>query len=153
VAPLAHIGNVPVEEWLPFLVPVLALYLYGRHRDRRRRAALRELAPADEPLSETSARQVLAGWTSAGHEGLQPEDVALFWPPGPEGLAAAELGARGGTDTAAVEARLTRLEELGYVELEHKAAPEDRRVWLTLAGYDLLVIAEGTLGGVTARRR
>jgi hypothetical protein len=23
VAPLAHIGSIPVEEWLPFVVPVL----------------------------------------------------------------------------------------------------------------------------------
>jgi DNA-binding transcriptional ArsR family regulator len=143
---LAHIGNVPVEEWLPFLVPVVALYLYGRHRDRRRRAAPAELPGSGEPLSESSARQVLAQWSAAEHEGLQAEDVALFCPPGPEGLTAAELGERADAEPAALEAQLARLEGLGYVELEQKGEPERRRVWLTLAGYDLVVIAESALG-------
>ena len=29
---IAHIGNVPVEEWVPFLVPVLGLIFWGADR-------------------------------------------------------------------------------------------------------------------------
>ena len=144
---IAHIGNVPIEEWLPFLVPVVALYLYGRHRERRRRALLRSLPRADEPLDEGSARLVLAQWSAAAHSGLGLEHVALFRPPGPEGLTVSELARRLGEDTAHIQRLLEQLEELDYLELERRDRTAESRVWLTLKGYDLLVIAEGALLG------
>ena len=48
----------------------------------------------DEPLDGGSARLVLAQWSAASHSGLGPEHVALFRPPGPEGLTAFELARR-----------------------------------------------------------
>ena len=32
---LAHIAGIPIQESLPFVVPVVALFLYGRHRTKR----------------------------------------------------------------------------------------------------------------------
>jgi DNA-binding MarR family transcriptional regulator len=141
---IAHVGNVPVEEWLPFLVPVVALYVYGRHRERRRRALERSLPRAGEPLEEGTARLVLAHWSAADHSDLGPEHVALFCPPGPEGLTASELARRLGQDPAKVQRLLEQLEELDYLELEQRDVGE-RRAWLTLRGYDLLVLAETSL--------
>jgi hypothetical protein len=142
---IAHIGNVPVEEWLPFLAPVVALYVYGRHRERRRRALERSLPRAGEPLDDGTARLVLAHWSAADHAGLGREHVALFCPPGPEGLTAAELAGRLGQDPADVQRLLEQLEELDYLELEQRDGPRERRAWLTLRGYDLLVLAESSL--------
>ena len=144
---IAHIGNVPVEEWLPFLVPVVALYLYGRHRERRRRALVRSLPQAGEALDEGSARLVLAQWSAASHSGLGLEHVALFRPPGPEGLTASELARRLGDDPAHVQRLLEQLEQLDYLELERRDGAAASRVWLTLKGYDVLVIAESALLG------
>ena len=42
---------------------------------------------------------------------------------------------------------LEQLEELDYLELERRDRTAESRVWLTLKGYDLLVIAEGALLG------
>ena len=142
---IAHIGNVPVEEWLPFLVPVVALYVYGRHRERRRRALERSLPQAGEVVDEGTARLVLAHWSAADHRDLGPEHVALFCPPGPEGLTASELASRLGRAPAEVQRLLEQLEELDYLELEQRDGPGERRAWLTLRGYDLLVLAETSL--------
>jgi MarR family len=142
---IAHIGNVPVEEWLPFLVPVVALYVYGRHRERRRRARERSLPQAGEAPDEGTARLVLAHWSAADHRGLGPEHVALFWPPGPEGLTASQLASRLSRTPAEVQRLLERLEQLDYLELEQRDGPDERRAWLTLRGYDLLVLAESSI--------
>jgi len=143
--PVAHIGKFPVEEWLPFLVPVVALYLYGRHRERRRRALARSLPHAGEPLDEGTARLVLAHWSAADHEGVGREHVALFCPPGPEGLTASELAARLGRDPSEVQRLLEQLEQNDYLELERRDGSGEPRAWLTLRGYDLLVLAESSL--------
>ena len=143
--PVAHIGNFPVEEWLPFLVPVVALYVYGRHRERRRRALVQSLPQAGAALDEGTARLVLAHWSAADHEGLGREHVALFCPPGPEGLTASELAGRLGRDPAEVLRLLEQLEQLDYLELVRQDGPGEPRAWLTLRGYDLLVLAESSL--------
>ncbi len=141
---VAHIGKVPVEEWLPFLVPVLLLYLYGRRESRRRRQALRRLpdvsSSPDDPLRE----QVLSRWAAAGHRELSREHVALFLPPGLEGASIAETAARLDASPDAVERLLGDLVELGYAELDDSGGG-DRRVWLTADGYQLVHAAEDTL--------
>jgi DNA-binding transcriptional ArsR family regulator len=139
---LAHIGKVPVEEWLPFLVPVIALYLYGRRRERRRRQALTRLPAADRALDRATVEEVLARWSRAQHDELSAAHVRLFYPPGPDGLNASELAARTGEDGASVQALLEELEELGYVELERRDDDDERRAWLTFSGYALLEEAE-----------
>jgi DNA-binding transcriptional ArsR family regulator len=155
VCVIAHIGNVPVEEWLPFLVPVVALYLYGRHRDRRRTAAVQLLPPPHDGLDLRMVRLVLDRWAAAEHAGLSAEHVALLYPPGPEGMTESELAARTGLDPTSVSEALEQLEGLGYVELDglepaSGAAPHERRVWLTAEGYDLLLVAETALLGAPA---
>jgi hypothetical protein len=45
---LAHIGDIPVEEWLPFLVPIIGLYVWGRRRERRGREKVRRLPDVSE---------------------------------------------------------------------------------------------------------
>ena len=42
---------------------------------------------------------------------------------------------------------LEQLEELDYLELERRDRTAESRVWLTVKGYDLLVIAESALLG------
>ena len=113
---IAHIGNVPVEEWLPFLVPIIALYVYGRHKARRRREAVARLGDASKTLDADTVRRVLARWSSADHGELSPEHVSLLYPPGPDGVTAAELATRIDRDPATVARLLEELEELGYVE-------------------------------------
>lgn len=141
---IAHIGNVPVEEWLPFLVPVLALYLYGRRETRKRRAALRRLPYADASPDDPAVEHVLARWSKAGHAELSREHIPLFYPPGLDGASAAELAARIHSNPAAVEGLLDDLVELGYVDLDDAAGP-DRRAWLTASGYDLVHTTEDAL--------
>jgi DNA-binding transcriptional ArsR family regulator len=150
---IAHIGNVPVEEWLPFLVPVIALYVYGRHRDRRRTGAVESLPQPAQALDAAATQRVLAEWRSAGHDGPAAEHVALFYPPGPEEMTAAQLALRLGAEAPDVQRLLDSLEELGYVELEAGPDAGQRRVWLTLSGYDLLLVTETTLLGQAARER
>ena len=140
----AHIGNVPVEEWLPFTVPVIALYLYGRHRDRRRRAAVQRLPDAREVLDEKIVELVLARWAKSRHKHLSAEHLPLLYPPGPDGMTAAELAERVHADPPTVERLLAELEERGYGELEGYAGPE-LRVWLTVEGYDLVNVTESVL--------
>jgi len=141
---LAHIGNVPVEEWLPFLVPVLALYLYGRSRARKRRREVGRLPAAHELLDERTVGRVLEAWSRGRHREPSARHVALMYPPGPDGLTATELAARTGSDVPSVERRLNELHELGYLDLDGPPGP-GQQIALTLEGYDLLDVTEGVL--------
>ncbi len=141
---LAHIGKIPVEEWLPFLVPVLALYLYGRSRGRRRRREVARLPSAGELLDERTVVRVLEAWSQGRHKEPSARHVALMYPPGPDGLTAAELAADTASDVPSVERRLGELHELGYLDLDGPPGPE-QQVALTLEGYDLLDVTEGVL--------
>src|SRR5579871_1956301 len=105
---IAHIAGIPVEEWLPFLVPVVALYLFGRRRNRRREQALERLPGASE-LGEDETRRILASWSESNHE-ISSDYVRLLYPPGPDGMTAGELAARIHADPAAIERQLEALE-------------------------------------------
>jgi hypothetical protein len=146
---IAHIGNIPVEESLPFLVPVIAVYVYVRHRERRRRHAVAGLPDAATGLDEDTIRAVLARWSAADHCDLSPAHVALLYPPGPEGVTAAQLAGRINRDPASVEGLLDELADLGYVEFDRKGELADRRVWLTIQGYDLVKATEDELLGAS----
>ncbi|HEV2981530.1 MAG TPA: MarR family transcriptional regulator [Solirubrobacteraceae bacterium] len=142
---LAHIGGVPVEEWLPFVVPVVALYLYGRHRERRRKEQMGRLADPRAAHAPRTVQRVQASWMAAGHDKLAGEDVPILYPPGPDGMTAAELAERTGSPPAAVSAALERLEQLGYLELQHAGDREEATAWLTTEGYDAMLVTENAL--------
>ncbi|HYM56043.1 MAG TPA: hypothetical protein VES97_11820 [Solirubrobacteraceae bacterium] len=142
---IAHIGKIPVEEWLPFLVPVLALYLYGRHWSRRHREALRRLPDAGEPLDDATVSCVLARWSAADHEEVSPGHLPVLYPPGPDGATAAELARRIHSDPAAVKRQLEDLADLGYLDLEDPQGMDEPRAWLTAEGYDLMNVTEDAL--------
>jgi hypothetical protein len=145
MAVLGHIGNIPIEEWLPFTVPVFGLYFYGRHQDRKRTAALRRVSGAAGGAPDAATlERVLAAWSRGGHEELTREHVALFYPPGPDGASPAELGDRVHRDPADVERLLADLAELGYLDRDEGKQGE-RRVWLTAEGYQLAHAAEDVL--------
>jgi hypothetical protein len=144
VLPFAHIGNVPVEEWLPFVAPVVALYVYGRHRARRRRDRV-ALLPGIEALDDATIERVLAGWSDSEHADLSRDFVALLYPPGPEGATATELAHRMGGNQRVVRGRLEDLADLGYLELEVREGENEPRAWLTVAGYDLQDLTETVL--------
>ena len=148
---IAHIGKVPVEEWLPFLVPIVALYVYGRHKYGRRRVALEHLPDARALLDENIVARVRERWSAAGHKELSAELVPLLYPPGPDGLTAAELADRHQGHPAAVERLLEELQELGYLDLDEDSAGE-RRAWLTIEGHALLELTEGELLAAAAQR-
>lgn len=132
---LAHIGNIPVEEWVPFVVPVLLLYLWGRRSTRKRHAALQQISEQRGRPSEATAHRVLKSWRDGGHEQLGPEYVELFYPPGLDGTNGPDLAARMHTDKIRVDDMLETLADLGYVDLEEEG--DDRRAWLTSDGYVL----------------
>jgi hypothetical protein len=143
---LAHIGNVPVEEWAPFLVPVIALWLYGRRQGRRRREAVKLMPDPRELLDEGTIERVVAKWSAEKHGGVSAEHVPLMYPPGPDGMTAPELASRIHSDPGSVERLLEELGELGYLDLgEGGEALDERRVWLTVEGFDLLHDAESVL--------
>lgn len=142
---LAHIGNIPVEEWAPFLVPVLVLYLYGRHKNRRRREAVQRLPDASEPLDKSTIELVVARWANAKHKDLSPAYLPLLYPPGPDGMNAGELAERIHADPVTVEHLLEELEDLGYLDLEERDGFDGPRAWLTFEGYDLLNETEAAL--------
>jgi hypothetical protein len=148
---VAHIGKVPVEEWLPFLVPLVALYVYGRYKYRRRREALQRLPDPSALLDESIVGRVHDRWSAAGHKELSAEVVPLLYPPGPDGLTAAELAGRLDRDAGAVERLLEELAELGYVDLEEDSAGETR-AWLTIEGHVLMEVTEGELLAAAAQR-
>lgn len=136
----AHIGNVPVEEWLPFLVPIVALYIYGRRKERRRRARAGRLPAPDERLDDATAERVLSELAAADHRAISREQLPLLVPPGPDAMSAAELAPRVGAPAAAVERLLAELEAHEYLELDG-----DGRAWLTFRGYELLDATESAL--------
>jgi hypothetical protein len=136
----AHIGNVPVEEWLPFLVPIVALYIYGRRRERRRRARAGRLPGPEERLDDATATRVLSELATADHASISREQLPLLVPPGPDAMSAAELAPRLGCAPAEVERLLGELEALEYLELDG-----DGRAWLTFRGYELLDATESAL--------
>jgi DNA-binding transcriptional ArsR family regulator len=141
VYPSAHIGNIPVEEWLPFLVPIIGLYIYGRRNERRRREAVGRLPDAAEGLDERTIKQIVADLSGAKHDAISPEHLPLLYPPGPDGLSTAELAERTNSDPAAVERLLEDLEEHEYLDLDGESY-EDRRVSLTFKGYELVDATE-----------
>jgi DNA-binding transcriptional ArsR family regulator len=142
VSVIAHIGNVPVEESLPFLVPIIALYLYGRHRGRRRREALKRLPEARAALDDQTIGRVLDRWSSADHRDLLREHVSLLYPPGPEGATASELASRLHGEPSTIGRLLDDLAEQGYVEFDSHDNGAERRAWLTVSGYDLVRLTE-----------
>ncbi len=137
---LAHIGNIPVEEYAPFVVPLIALYFYGRAWSRRHSRRLARLPGPREPLDEQTIEFVVSQWVAAKHGEVGREQVALMYPPGPDGTTAPQLAERIGADQASVTRRLEDLADLGYVEYEN-----DDRLWLTVSGIDLLAITEDAL--------
>jgi hypothetical protein len=149
---IAHIGNVPVEEWLPFLFPVLALYLYGRHWNHRRRQAVNRLPGADQPLDESSARLLISEWAKADHGEVSREHLPVLYPPGPDGATAAELASSANSDRVTMERLLVDLQELGYLDFEEREQRDGRRVWLTAEGYDLVNVTEQTLLAAARQR-
>ena len=144
VSLLAHIGGIPVQESLPFLVPIVALVLYGRHRGRARRQEVKQLPDAAEMLDEALADRIVAEWAKGRHTGVAARHVALMYPPGPDGASAAELASRTGEDLDTVERLLAELHDLGYVDLDGPEGPA-QGASLTLEGYDLLDVAESVL--------
>ena len=148
---LAHIGGIPVQESLPFLVPIVALVIYGRHRGRRRRREVGRLPAASELLDGPSVERVLAEWSKGRHGDAAARHVPLFYPPGPDGLTAGELAERTGESPASVARLLAELHELGYVELDGPDGPE-QDVSLTLEGFDLLDATESALLEVAHER-
>jgi predicted transcriptional regulator len=141
----AHIGNIPVEEWLPFLVPVVALYFFVRRKERRRRERVRRLLDGGGQLDAETTSAVLASWAATDHEDVSPEQLPLLYPPGPDGMTAAELATRIHRDTATVQRQLEDLAELGYLELDQGEPPQARRAWLTAVGSDLVNLTEDAL--------
>lgn len=139
----AHIGNIPVEEYGGFLVPIIALCLYGREWSRRRRKKVARLPAASDALDERTVQLVLASWAAVTHGALGREQVPLMYPPGPDGTTASELAERIGADPTSVARRLEELADLGYVEYD----PDDgeQRMWLTVEGIHLLNITEDAL--------
>jgi hypothetical protein len=148
---IAHIGNVPVEEWLPFVVPVVALYVYGRHRERHRREEVRRLLDEGEPLDDSTISAVLDQWSASDHKEVSIEHLPLLYPPGPDGATPAELADRVHRDRDAVERLLEDLAELGYVDLAEEKGSDEPRAWLTAEGADLVNVTEGTLLAASSR--
>ena len=150
---MAHIGNVPVEEWLPFLFPVVALYLYGRHWSRRRREEVGRLPGAAEMLNDATTGLVVCELAKAHHGEVSRAHLPLLYPPGPDGRTAAELAGPAGSDPGTVEWLLEELQELGYLDLEERAPRGGQRAWLTDEGYDLVNVTEDALLSAARSRR
>ncbi len=149
---LAHFGKIPVEEWLPFVVPLVALYIYGRRRERRRRAAVGGLPAAHEQLSEDAMSHVEHEWAAADHADVARRHLPLLVPPGPDGFSTVELAERIHADPVTVAQLLEELEELDYLTMDEAEKLEDRPVSLTFRGYELLDTTEvALLGALEAR--
>jgi DNA-binding MarR family transcriptional regulator len=140
---IAHIGKIPVEEYAGFVVPVIALYAYGRTWSRRHRKKLARLPAPSQALDEQTVQFVLERWGEDGQGELGAELVGLMYPPGPDGSTASELAQRIGADRARVESGLAELAELGY--LESGPGEGERRMSLTAEGIHLLNITEDAL--------
>jgi hypothetical protein len=142
---IAHIGNIPIEEWLPFVVPFVLLYVYVRRKESRRRREVGRLPAAGDALDERTVEVVQAEWSRSKHGELSREHLPLLYPPGPDGMSPTELAARIHSDTATVEQLLEQLEDLDYLELDEPADPQERRVWLTFRGHELVDTTESAL--------
>jgi hypothetical protein len=142
---LGHIGKIPVEEWLPFAVPIVALVIYFRRKERRRRAAVASLPEASSALDDAAVVRVLAAWRDAGYAGVTAEHLPLLYPPGPDGMSVDEIAARTRADAHEVERLLDELEEHEYVELELHDDGGQVRALLTLRGYGLVGATEDAL--------
>ncbi len=142
---IAHIGNIPIEEWLPFVVPFLAIYVYVRRKERRRRRDVGRLPAPGEPLEEHTVEVVRAEWSRAEHGDLTRRHLPLLYPPGPDGMSPTELATRVHSDPATVEQLLEELEDLEYLEVDEPPDPRDRRVWLTFKGHELVDATESAL--------
>jgi hypothetical protein len=142
---IAHIGNIPVEEWLPFLVPLVGMYVYGRRWGKRRREAVRRLPGPIAAIDGRTLELVRARWDAAGHGEVASEQLPMLYPPGPDGVTISELAKRTGCDVATVRSRLEDLIDLGYVELEPRDGDDESQAWLTVAGFDLARVTEDAL--------
>lgn len=140
----AHIGNIPVEEYAPFVAPIVLLVVYARRRDRRDRKALARL-PGVQALDERTTERVLARWADGGHTHVTRELLPLMYPPGPDGVGARELAERIDADPTNVSDRLEQLADLGYLELDDGSEIDDPCGWLTPEGINLLNLTEEVL--------
>lgn len=138
---LAHIGKIPVEEWLPFVAPVLVLYLYGRRTMRTREDEVEQMPEQRELLDQPTIERVLARWAKTRHRELAARHVPIFYPPGPDGLLPAQLAEQTHCEQDALRPLLDELEDLGYLDHDDP----DGEVWLTIEGYDVLSEAESVL--------
>ena len=145
LAQLAHIGNIPVEEWLPFVVPIVALYLYGRHRERRRRREVAEIPETSNGLDAAVVGRILAGWQEASYEDVTREHLPLLYPPGPDGLSVAELASRTANSEKVVQRLLEELEEGDYLHLDPEPQSGGLQASLTVKGYGLVDATEDSL--------
>jgi hypothetical protein len=145
VAQLAHIGNVPVEEWLPFLVPIVALYIYGRRRERRRRREVGRIPVSSEALDETVVARIVASWQRGNYEDVTAEHLALLYPPGPDGLSVAELADRTAQQAETVQRLLEQLEHAEYLHLDFESESQVLQASLTLKGFGLVDATEDYL--------
>ena len=125
---LAHIGNIPVEEWVPFLVPVVLLYLWGRRSSRKRDVALQRLSEQPGALSEATAARVLKSWSDAGSRAPSTRARRALLPawarrrqPGGDRRQAARRA------RAEVDTMLDTLAELGYIDLDGQEGDDRRR--------------------------
>ncbi|MEA2214904.1 MAG: hypothetical protein QOK19_465 [Solirubrobacteraceae bacterium] len=145
LAPLAHIGNVPVQEWLPFVVPIVALYLYGRRRERRRRREVAKIPETSSDLDPAVSERIATGWRDAKYEHVTREHLPLLYPPGPDGSSVAELAIRTGRDEETVQRLLEGLEEGEYLFLDLEAGSDQLVVSLTVKGFGLVDTTEDFL--------
>lgn len=139
--PFAHLAGIPVEEWLPFVAPVVVLYLLGRRTMRRREREVRRIPSASELLDERAVERVLGRWGQTRHRDLAARHVPIFYPPGPDGLTRAELSQHADSSPEQLAPLLDELGDLGYLEHEDAGG----KVWLTVEGYDALGEAESVL--------
>jgi hypothetical protein len=128
---LAHIGGIPIEEWLPFLVPVLAVYVYVRRSERRRRAEVQRVLDAGGDLSDGVIATILDEWSASGHDELRAKHARLMAPPGPNGAMPHELAQRAQLEEHEVRSLLDDLSELGCLEEDARDGAGEARVWLT----------------------
>ncbi len=142
---LAHIGKIPVEEWLPFVVPIVALYIYFRRKERRRRKAVAVLPATSDSLDEATVNRILDEWRAASYGDVSPEHLPLLYPPGPDGMSVTELADRTHSSPETVELLLQQLEEREYLDLEGGTEPNGPRALLTLKGYGLVDATESAL--------
>jgi hypothetical protein len=140
---LAHIGNIPVEEWVPFVVPIVALFLYGRRRERRRRSEIGQIPTSSEQLDAAVVERITAEWRKRDYEDITTEHLGLLYPPGPDGRTVKELAGTTHADPAHVLDLLEQLEVGDYLLLEGE--PEDPQTSLTVKGYGLVDATEDSL--------